>query len=303
MNKHSEEQWELLKNVSPGEAVKIKMRNKILSSIRNQLSSKRKNPIFELKHILLTTMFILISAGLLVQLQSITPQTSRSPGGSLAENQEAFTTELDSVLVEETEDGFAFYKDGAQLQVGAANYVTAEQKEKIINSQAMYVEKKLEDFPYSTTLYIEHIKMMEVSLRYHFFVEAGKNTMHFSFDYPKLEYAEIFQFIATLDFHEPRPFKHEGTLYVTHGYGDLPFPVGLRPIEITNLTEKYEWEEMNPDSLRDYIEKIKSTPEWKQAEGGGSSYTFISTDGNIVVSITKEGKEINYEFTYLNRDE
>jgi hypothetical protein len=302
LKKLSEGNWDLLRSVTPGEEERNRMRNKIKSSIRTQAGQKEKHRFFELKNNVLTALFLFISAGLLFQLQ----QHYQSPGGSgqlQAVNEFSLNWDLESIYSEKNSEGYAFFKKGYPEQVGMAEFVTEGEKKKIINTSAMNMAKEMENFPYPTSLYIEHVKMVDVSLRYHFFVEAGKETMHFSFDYPKLDYAEIFQVISSLDVIKPKPYRHDEQLYVTHGYGSLPYPVGLRPVELIGDKEKYVWEEGVPQNFKDYIEKIKSTGIWKQIKGGGSSYTLESNDGSEIVEISLKGKEITYHYSYPNREE
>lgn len=299
MKKHSEENWDLLRSVTPGEEERNRMRNKIRSSIRTQAGQKEKHRIFELKNIILTALFLFISAGLLIQLQKH-DQYSDGPSQSHAVNDFSLNWDLQSIYSEKNEDGYAFIKKGSPDPVGIAEFVTDSEKNKIINTRAMNTAKELENFPYPTSLYIEHVKMMDVSLRYHFFVETGQETMHFIFDYPKLEYAEIYQIMSSLDFNEPKPYRHDEQLYVTHGYGILPYPVGLSPVELNGNTEKYVWEHGSPEQINDYIQRIKSTGIWKLNKAGSSSYTFEAADRSEVVNISINGKEITYEYSYPN---
>lgn len=303
MRKHSDEQWDLLKTITPGADESKRMKSKLIFSIRSQTALKEKHKIFELKNIVLTALFLFISAGLMIQLQKHYQNTDRL-GQYHTINDFSLKWDLESVYSEKNEEDFAFFEEGNPEQVGMAEFVTDGEKEKIINTSAIHMSKEMEKFPYPTTLYIEHVKMMDVALRYHFFVEAGKEIMHFSFDYPKLDYAEIFQVISSLDFVEPKPYRHNQQLYVNHGYGNLPYPVGLTPVELIENTEKYEWEKgSSPEKFKDYVDKIKSTGEWKQINGGGSSYTFESNDGLEIVTISINGQEILYKYSYPNREE
>jgi hypothetical protein len=302
MNKHSNENWELLKTITPPEDQKIRIRNRLISSLRTQRPAKRNYKIFEIKNVVLTTVFLLVSAGLLFHLQADNP-IFEDTGGHQAGTSLDFTWELENVYSEKTPTGYVFYEEGSTEKIGIAEKVSVERRDEIIKSHAMNVKEELEDFPYPTIMYIEHVKMMDVSLRYHFFIEAGKETIHFSFDYPKLEYAEIFKIIASLDFKKPEPFKHDGLLYVTHGYGTLPFPVGLKPVEFNGDRATYIWENGSKGDYKDYIEKIKTSGEWKETNNSGLSYMFESANGSEIVKISLIGKEITYEFSYPNREE
>ncbi|WP_214907671.1 hypothetical protein [Bacillus sp. ISL-55] len=278
------------------------MRSRIRSSIRDQAGLKVKQRIYGVKNVVLTALFVIISSGLLIQLQQYY-QSPEGSGQSQTVNEFSLNWDLESIYSEKNKEGYAFYEKGNPEQVGMAEFVTDEEKNKIINTSAMNMAKEMVNFPYPTSLYIEHVKMMDVSLRYHFFVEAGKETIHFSFDYPKLEYAEIFQVISSLDFIEPKPYRHKEQLYVTHGYGNLPYPVGLSPVESIGDIEKYVWEQGLPEQFKEYIDQIKSTGIWKQINDGVSSYTFESADGSEVVEISLKGKEITYQYSYPDREE
>jgi hypothetical protein len=300
MNKSSDEQWELLKKLTPGECERDRMRLKIRSSIRTFKAQKKKERTFDLKNVVFTSLFLLLSAGLLFQVQNYDQHEDRS-GQSHAVKKISLNWDLDTVYSERSPEGYEFYKNEESEKVGFAQFVSERKKKEIIGSKAMNIENELQNFPYPTKLYIEHVKMMDVSLRYHFFVEAGKNILYFSFDYPKLEYAEIFQIIGSLDLKNPAPYQHEQLLYVVHGYGKLPYPVGLRPAEIDGGKEKYTWERVTDQTMKDYLDKILATGVWKHTGGEGPSYIFESLDGMEIVEITRNGKEITYQYSYPDR--
>lgn len=300
MNKSSDEQWELLKKVTPGEGERDRMRLKIRSSIRTIKPQKKKERTFDLKNVVFTSLFLLLSAGLLFQVQNYDQQEDRS-GQSHTVMKFSLNWDLDTVYSERSPEGYEFYKNGESEKVGFFQFVSERKKKEIIGSKAMHIENELQNFPYPTKLYIEHVKMMDVSLRYHFFVEAGKNILYFSFDYPKLEYAEIFQIIGSLDLKNPAPYQHEQPLFVMHGYGKLPYPVGLQPAEIDGGKEKYTWERVTDQTMKDYLDNIQATGVWKHTGGGGPSYIFESLDGMEKVEITRNEKEITYQYSYPDR--
>ncbi|WP_079509274.1 hypothetical protein [Mesobacillus jeotgali] len=300
MSKLSDEQWDLLKKMTPSEGARDRIRKNLRYSIRNLPVQKKRHLIFELKNLVLTSLFLLLSAGLLFQVQKYDRSDER-PGHLQAAEEFSLSWDLDSVYSEKKQNIYEFYKKGQIEKVGFAQYVSDRKKQEIINTRAMNVEKELENFPYSTSLYIEHVKMMETSLRYHFFVEAGKKTFHFSFDYPKLEYAEIFQIIGSLNFNNPVPYRHEKPLYVMHGYGSLPYPVGLRPVKIAGNKEIYNWE--SGIDMNDYLKQILSKGGWKEIKNGKSFYKFESVDGLEIVELTVDGNELTYEFSYPNREQ
>ncbi|WP_423406701.1 hypothetical protein AABM38_12370 [Heyndrickxia sp. MSNUG] len=301
MNNHFDENWKILKQVKPPASKKEAIRNRITHSISNKTKERTVLRIFEWKNVMLTSLFLLISAGILFQLQ-YNYQKKEAPDSSASKNAQ-FTWNAAKIYGEESEDGYAFFKEGSSIPVGYADIVTEEEQKKITSTGAMYVEKELEHFPYPTTLYIEHVKMTDVSLRYHFFVKAENKTTHFSFDFPKLEYAEIFNFIATLKYKNQKPYIHDEQLYATHGYDTLPFPVGLNPVEKNGHTEKYIWENASLKEYNKYLNKIRSTGEWEEKSMGDSSHIFTSVTGYEVVKITLNGKRISYEFTYPEQGE
>jgi len=300
LNNHFDDNWKNLKQIKPPAYKKEAIRNQITNSIRTKTNERAVFRIFEWKNVVLTSLFLLISAGILFQLQS-NYQKQEAPVSSASNG--LFTWNIKNIYGEKSEDGYVFFKEGSSIPVGYADIVTEDEQKKITSTGAMYVEKELENFPYPTTLYIEHVKMADVSLRYHFFVNAANTTTHFSFDYPKLEYAEIFHLIATLLFKDQKPYIHDEQLYATHGYDTLPFPVGLEPIEKHGHTEKYLWGKANLKEYSNYLNKIKSTGEWEEKSRSGSSHIFASVTGYEVVKITLNGKEISYEFSYPKQEE
>jgi hypothetical protein len=300
MNKSSDEQWELLKKLTLGEGERDRMRLKIRSSIRTIKAQKKKERKFDLKNVVFTSLFLLLSAGLLFQLQNYNHREDRADHPQAAKEL-SMNWDLDTVYSEKSTEGYEFYKKGESEKVGFAEFVNERKTKEIISSKAMNVENELQNFPYPTKLYIEHVKMMDVSLRYHFFVDAGKNILYFSFDYPKLEYAEIFQIIGSLDLKNPAPYQHEKPLFVMHGYGKLPYPVGLRPAEIDGGKEKYTWERATDQTMKDYLDKIQATGVWKHTGGEGPSYIFESLDGMEKVEITRNEKEMTYQYSYPDR--
>jgi hypothetical protein len=299
LRNHLDDNWEFLKSIEPGASKKSAIRIRILSSIRSKQAPKRH---LDFKYILLTSLFLIISAGALLQLQN----TQQNTGSPITKNGTAmdFTWDLKKVYSDKTGDRFAFFKEGSSIQVGYAEDVSNQKKTEIFSNKAVHIEKELEHFPYPTTLYIEHVKMQDVALRYHFLVTTGDHTTHFSFDYPKLEYAEIFQLIASLKNEYEVPYRHGEQLFVTHGYDTLPYPVGLDPVKnFGENTEKYIWEKASKIEYRNYLDKIRSTGEWTEKQGEGSSHTFESVTGYVIVKITLNGKEITYDYSYPKQEE
>jgi len=294
-----DDKWDMLKQLKPPAHKKEAIRRTITGTIRTQTAKRPRR--FEWKNVVLTGLFLLISAGLLFQLQNESQKDNLQVSNTSGDGQ--FNWALENVYAEKTKEGLAFFQEGSSVQVGFAEEVSEEEQKKITNTAPMSVKKTLENFPYPTTLNIEHVKMMDVSLRYHFFVNYSNKIIHFSFDYPKLEYAEIFHFISTLKFKGQEPYIHDEPLYVTHGYDTLPFPAGLEPVEKVGHKETYIWENANAVNYNDYLQTIRSTGEWEERQESGASHIFASTDGYVIVKINLEEKHITYEFSYPKQGE
>lgn len=215
---------------------------------------------------------------------------------------ERFSWALEDVYSKKADNGLELLQEKQSVPVGTVKEVTDEEMKSITSQLPMFVEKELEHFPYPMTMYIEHVKMMDTALRYHFFIPNKEKWIYFTFDYPKLEYAEIFHAMSTLAYEDKKPYRHGEQLYVNHGYGLMLFPVGLKPYSITLYKEIYYWVEGSDKAYSKYIETLQ-TSGWKKISSDGKRHTFVSVDGNEVVSITWNGKELIYEFDYPNREE
>lgn len=300
---HFDDQWKELQQLRPSSSQKDAMRIRIRQSIQVQSSSTIPNRIFQWKSILSACLLFLICASFLwVLLQDRTdPKTVDQP----EINFETFSWKLEDVYGEKTSVGWTLYRKNKPLQVGSVKVVEEEEMNKIISSTAMYVNEDLENFPYPIQMYIEHVKMMDVALRYHFFVPMpDEKWVHFSFDYHQVEFAEIFQAMATLEIKGIEPYIHDEQLYVKHGYGNLIFPVGLKPISISSNKEMYRWEKASLKVFNDYLQKIERGNGYlRKTFEKGVPFTLVSNDGNQEVTITLEGKNITYEFYYPNQDQ
>ncbi|GHH99083.1 hypothetical protein [Neobacillus kokaensis] len=303
MKNTPEEQWEILKQVTSTKAEKFAIREKIYRTIQNAPSQTSSVWTHRWKNALASCILIFIFAGFIVQMVHEKPQFKTAEPYKL--DAQLFNWELDQVYSEKTGEELALYKNNESNQVGTVKEVSEQEKNNIIASKSMHINTELEHFPYATYMYIEHVKMMDVALRYYFFIPLTKEKwLEFSFDYPKLEHAEILQAMSTLKIKGKTPYNHDGPLYVTHGYGSMLFPTDLKPIYISPEKEVYHWEGASFKAYQDYLKKITSgTGGWKEQSGNNSSYTFISGNENEIVTITLKDKELTYEFTYPNRDD
>lgn len=299
LSKHfDDEQWKLLQQIRPTRNQKEAMRTRILESIHTP--SARVSQLQWKSIGAACLLFLICGSFLFFIFQENTPSTT---SGGMVFDEELIRWELDDVYAEKTGNDLELYKKDQTVTVGVAEQVAAEKMSKIIKSAPMHVQKELENFPYPTHMYIEHVKMMDVALRYHFFIEVpGQLPIHFSLEYPKLEYAEIFTAMSTLQLKGIKPYKHKDPLYVNHGYGLMIFPVELEPISISSSKEVYHWKDASFRAFADYLEKIEQSG-WKKTATTDRSHTFESGDGNQVVTISLEGKTLTYEFTYLNQEE
>ncbi|QFT89627.1 hypothetical protein FIU87_13280 [Bacillus sp. THAF10] len=298
---YHDDQWKLLKQIKSTSYQKETIRTRILDSIQNSTSNTSSKSYFLWKSMLATCLLFVIFGGFLLLTLSESGQRNSSKETLSEEIQ--FSWDLKDVYNKESHNGLSLYREDNPMQVGTVQQVTNEEMNNIIKSIPMYTNEKLEHFPYQISMYIEHVKTMDVAIRYHFFISlSDQNTIHFTFDYPKLEYAEIFTAISTLKFNGKDPYRYNQQLYVTHGYGNLLFPVGLEPISISPGKEVYHWEGATFESFNAYLGKLEEDQgNWKKEATSKESDTFVSRDGNEVVTITRDEKTITYEFFYPNR--
>jgi hypothetical protein len=302
LNKHIDDQWKLLQQVKPTKEQKDTMRTRVWETFEaNAVNVPRS--LFPWKSIAATTIFLMISGVFLwlILLENGQPNTAyEEPIGF-----EQFSWKLTDVYPEKSGDGMLLYHKDNPVEVGTVKEVTEEEKNKLVTSLPMHVEKTLENFPYPITMYIEHVKMMDVSSRYHFFIAlTGEKWIHITFDYPKLEYAEIFHAMSTIELKGKEPYVHVEQLYVTHGYGDLLYPVGLEPVFISHEKEIYHWSNALSKVYSDYLGKIVDGPgNWQQQTVDGLTHTFVHGTWETELTITLDGKQIIYEFVYHNQEE
>lgn len=299
LNKHfDDDQWKLLQQIKPTRNQKEAMRTRILETIQ---TPPARVSHFHWKSIVAACLLFLICGSFLLFIFQENPPHISS--GEMKMEEDLFSWKLNDVYPKKSGDDLELYRKDQTLTVGVAEQVAAEKMSKMIKSLPMHVDQELENFPYPTHMYIEHVKMMDVALRYHFFIEVpGQPYIHFSFDYPKLEYAEIFTAMSTLQLKGIKPYKHNDPIYVNHGYGNMIFPVELQPISISSSKEVYHWENASFKAFADYLKEIEQGG-WKKTTTKDQSLTFESSNGNEVVTISLEGKTITYEFFYPNQEE
>ena len=300
MNDYHNSQWKLLQQIKATAEQKEKVRSRIWNTLQEHPETIKAKQMLYVKPLLAASLFILLCGAFLIMFQ----QNSTQPFIQGERNVAEFNWELKEVYAEETENGLTLYREGQPVPVGTVSEISQEKMDEIVSSYAMYVEEVLENFPYPTKLYIEHVKREDVGIRYHFFITPAEDTIkHFTFDYPKLEYAEIFQAVGTLQFNGIEPYRHSEPLYVTHGYGKMIYPVGLEPISISsNQTEIYYWEDATQAAFKDYVDKISALSGWERESEEKDFVTYNYGNGQEIISISLNGKEITYKYAYPNHE-
>ncbi|MEQ2528033.1 hypothetical protein EKG37_18515 [Robertmurraya yapensis] len=291
MNKplDEKEKWILLKSFNPSYVQKEVTRKRIHNSISQKTSTHGPHLFLQWKGILATCVLFVICGGLIWHLI-----------GENKSNRSLFTWALSDVHGESINEEIILYREEEEVPVGKVKVVTEDEKNQIIRSSPMFVNEQLDNFPYPTTMYIEHVKTIDTMQRYHFFIEdINGKSIYFSFDYPKLEYAEIFDAMYSLRLNGREPHIYQEQLYVRHGYGEMIFPVGLQPLTIDTDKEVYLWEEATNEGFIAYLNQVEQRlPAWKR-EGN----TFIWFNGENTIKVTLDNKELTYEFTYANTEE
>ncbi|WP_312469565.1 hypothetical protein [Neobacillus sp.] len=307
-NKHFDDQWKLLQQIRSTDTQKEAVRKRIRESIEGQPSKTHPYKLHQWKSIIAASLLVVIFGGFLFMLMEEKPKQNSSEYFAL--DHEFFSWKLEDVTSKKAGEKLELYNKNNPIPFGTVNEVTEAEMNSIIHSKPMHVNQELEHFPYKTFMYIEHVKMQDVAFRYYFFVPLTKEKwIQFTFDYPKIEYADIFKAISTLELKGKKPYHHNEPLYVTHGYGKMIYPVDLEAISVTsNNYEVYRWEGASTEAFNHYLEKIprgydKRFDNWKKESGKGSVNTFVSVDGNEVITITLIGNKLTYEYFYPNRDE
>ncbi|MFJ7726332.1 hypothetical protein ACIQXV_09225 [Neobacillus sp. NPDC097160] len=302
-NKNFEEEWELLKQVGSTDTQKEAIRKRIQGTILNQPSKTRGFQFHPWKSIIAASLLIVILGGSLFML--IEDHPLQNPTSSYTIDNASFSWKLDDVTSEKAGGKLELYHKNNPIPFGTVTEVTEKEMNTTIKSKSMFVERELENFPYKSNMYIEHVKMQDVVIRYYFFVPmTAEKWIQFTFDYPKLEYAEIFRAMSTLELKEKKPYHSTEQLYVNHGYGSMIYPVEIESISITaNNIEVYRWEGASTKEYNQYVMKLLQNRYWKQESRDGLSSTFASVDGNEVITITLNGNELTYEYFYPNHEE
>lgn len=300
LNNINDEQWKLLKQVRPSQSEKAALKARLSESIRNQSFYHTPKRSYQWKALFATCVFILICSGFIYKMI----QTTQEPQTAVPQSVEMgdISWDLKDVSTKKTSEGWEIYRKNVDVPVGTIDIISEEEKDRLSGQLPMFVKTELKSFPYETIMNIEHVKTMDTIQRYHFFIPLGNEKMaHFTFDYPKLEYAEIFQAMKTLTIDGIKPKNESAQLYVKHGYGNMLFPVGLEPISITNSEEIYHWENATLAKYNSYLEEITkgSVIHWKKESENGQTTTFVSANDKEIVTITLDGKRLIYEFTYL----
>jgi hypothetical protein len=299
-NSQFDQEWKELQKLKPSDTQKAVARTRLQNTIQTQ-SNERTSHHWKWQSVLSTCLLFIIFGGLLWGLLPNEEQPLPHTGKQPETNGELFSWDLDDLYAEENENGWGLYKKDKPLQVGSINEVTLSEKNAITANSTMFVKEELENFPYPTEMYIEHKKMENVAQRYHFFIANPNGSWyHFILDYSLLEYAEIFQVIASLKLQGIKPYQHNDQLYVKHGYGTLLYPVGIKPISIAPLQERYYWEKATSEAIFEYFNKIGD--HWKVIGTTNSSHTFMTKDGVQEVTISFQGKELTYDFVFHHQE-
>jgi hypothetical protein len=301
-NSQFDQEWKELQKLKPSDTQKTIARARLQNTIQSQ-SNVKKSHHWNWQSVLSTCLLFMIFGGLLWWLlpneEQPLPHTAEQPETETIGK--PFSWNLKDLYAEKTETGWALFKKNKPLQVGSINEVTLSEKNAIISNSAMFVKEELENFPYPTEMYIEHKKMENVAQRYHFFIANSDGAWyHFTLDYSLLEYAEIFQVIASLKLQGIKPYQHNDQLYAKHGYRTLLYPVGIEPISIEPLQERYYWDKATPEAILDYFAKIGE--HWRIIGSTTSSHTFMSADNLEEVTISFRGKELSYDFVYHHQE-
>lgn len=307
MSKLQDSEWEKLRSFVPPEEGKDSVRRRIWKSIRSDSNTPVRKNRFQWLLPFAASLFILIGGTLLLlNLNGNTVGENREEPiiqvESLPLSSDQFGWGLDNVYVEEENDRLAIYEVGEKVPVGGINEVNESEKQEIIQTHSMFVDNELENFPYKTEIYIEHVKMEDTALRYHFFIPSNGKWYHFSIDYPKLEYADIFYLIATLKIKGTEPYIHDEPLYVTHGYDSFPFPVDLMPVTVDYDDEVYVWRNPSAEKFALYLEKIEESG-WRRVPGAGKENTFEDHTGIQTITVRWEDDRLIYHSVYENQDE
>ena len=309
MNNQFDDQWKVLKSIRPETKEKDALRARLWQTLNSQSVSSKPKSSPQWTALAASCLFFLICGGVIWKLVFDGIHSNPAGHGNVAEQpiemEGDYVFGMKGITIKRSEDGWDIISEKSANKVGTILEVSEEERNRITGSLPMYEEEELEYFPYPMTMYIEHVKTMDTALRYHFFIPIEKEKQaHFTFDYPKLEHAEIFQAMAALKIAGIAPAETKDPLYVKHGYQKLLFPVGIEPVSISSDEEIYYWEKASLANYQQYLEENSSNfLRWNREQINDTSTTLTSADGREIVTITLENKNLKYEFTYIHDEE
>ncbi|ETI66742.1 hypothetical protein [Neobacillus vireti] len=302
-NNQFNDQWELLKQVGSTDKQKDVIRRRIRQSIAQAPSKARPFKFLHWKSIVAASLLVVIFGGFLFMLLEKSPKLNNADYFTV--DDQLFSWNLEDVTSKKIGGQLELYYKNNPIPFGTVQELTETEKNATIASKSMFVNKELEHFPYKTNMYIEHVKMQDVAIRYYFFIPlTAEKWLQFTFDYPKLEYANIFKAMTTLELKGKKSYHHNEPLYVTYGYERMIYPVDLEPVSDTSSNyEVYRWEGASNKAYHQYVEKILQDVSWQKKSGKGLSTTFVSVVFQNEVTITLNGNELTYEYFYPEQDE
>ncbi|WP_066062561.1 hypothetical protein [Neobacillus soli] len=297
-------QWEQLKQIGLTDTQKDAIKDRIQQSLAQAPSKVQPFKFLQWKSVIAASLLIVIFGGFLFMLLEESPRLNSADYFTV--DDQLFSWELEDVTSKKAGGKLELYYKNNPIPFGIVKELTEVEKNATIASKSMFVNKELEHFPYKTSMYIEHVKMQDVVIRYYFFIPlTAEKWIQFTFDYPKLEYANIFKAMSTLELKGKESYHHNKPLYVTYGYERMIYPVDLEPISVTsNNFEVYRWEGASNKAYHQYVEKIlQDVGSWQKKSGKGLSTTFVSVIFQNEVTITLNGNELTYEYFYPEQDE
>lgn len=301
-NRQFEDRWDLLKQVSSTDAQKDAIRKRLQASIQSRPAKNYPTKLHYWKGVIAAALLIIIFGGLMLSFIEELP-TQKQFGQYTIEG-DFFNWELDDVTSKKSNEGLELYHKNDSIPFGNVREVSEEEKNNIVYSKPMHVNEELENFPYQMSMFIEHVKR-EVAIRYYFFIPMEKEKwLMYTFDYPHIEYADIFRAMSTLEIAGKKPYRHSGPLFITHGYDRQLYPVDLKPISVTVEHELYYWEGASDLAYRQLIRKMEDDKiYWRKDSEDRLSTTFVSTNEIVTVRISLNGNELTYDYVYNHQEE
>lgn len=291
MNKHDEQTWSTLRDRRMSPAQKDRIRRRIMAAADRQPTA-RKSFRYPSKSIAAACLLFLIFGGFL--LLSLLDLDERPASPSVTTESLDLSWNYSSVYMKNTEKGIFLYRKGSDKPVGTlkkADNNTPPQ-------DRIHMDEELEGFPYPTHLFIEHVKQMDTVIRYHFLIKrpgSEQEGVYMTFDYPKLEHAEIFRIISTLRIEGEEPADIGDMLLVRHGYSKLLYPSDLTPVSVSVNEEIYEWDSASANNFAKYLDRIQADSFYWIPAGPG---TYTSIDKLETVTIALKDGQLHYNFEY-----